>query len=340
MLRLHTKTLAADSSALSQLPPELILRIASYLLSTSAGAFSLCTKRLYALLAIPYLKCQHGYPPFNKSEFLRLLEPSLPDHIVCYHCEKLHAIKHSKRHIQFTKRCDIKVNESMRSYIHPRFSYVVFQMVMKRYRQGLDYSSLLKLLPYDEWSWVGPDQIKASTRIITAPSSSANNTSSSLRNAKIMICPHAKQLRGKINCSASAPEKYSLVYTTGSVDVDRTSPRAECDCCPHQDQKNELLRCRECATEFRIDTLGIGKEGKAFVVTRWKDLGEGREVGDPVWQAHLREGVVGGEGKGGRRRRSICERFEGKGWRGGLEGLVTPRVMKRLMRYRYCFCEV
>ena len=136
-----------------------------------------------------------------------------------------------------------------------------------------------------------------------------------------------------------------MTYTTGSVDVDRTPAAAECDCCAHQVKKEEgnwsgLLRCRDCATEFRIDTLGIGKEGKAFVVTRWKDLGEGRDASDPVWRAHMGEkGVVGGAGRrvGGR---TICARFEGEGWRGGLESLLTPREMKRLVKYRYCFCEV
>ncbi|OBT70547.1 hypothetical protein VF21_10432 [Pseudogymnoascus sp. 05NY08] len=166
MLRLRTKPLPPDTSTLSKLPPELILRIASYLPPASAAAFSLCTKRLYALLAIPYLKCKHGHTPFNKTEFLRLLESGLPDHIVCYYCEKLHAIKRLQRHLEYTTRCDVKSNEAMRTYIHPRFSYVIFQMVMKRHRQGLDYSSLIKLLSYNVWSWCGPDEIKTSARIV------------------------------------------------------------------------------------------------------------------------------------------------------------------------------
>ena len=33
--------------------------------------------------------------------------------------------------------------------IHPYFSFNVFQMTMKRYRQGLDYSELLNLLSYE-----------------------------------------------------------------------------------------------------------------------------------------------------------------------------------------------
>ncbi|KFY82791.1 hypothetical protein V500_10331 [Pseudogymnoascus sp. VKM F-4518 (FW-2643)] len=301
-LAAYPKNSTIDSSILGKLPPELLLRIAAYLSPTSAGAFSLCSKRLYALLAIPYLKCQNGHSPFSTAEFLRLLEPGLPDHIVCYFCEKLHAMKSPERHLRYTKRCDMKVNQSMRTYIHPRFSYVIFQMAMKRHRQGLDCSSLVKLLSYSEWSWVGPDEIKTSSRIVDGSLLlrqqyillvHPNNDMLFTRDDKIMICPHAKQLWGTIDYETSAPEKYNMTYTTGSVDVDRTPAAAECDCCAHQGKKEEegnwsgLLRCRDCATEFRVDTLGIGKEGKAFVVTRWKDLGEGRDASDPVWRAHM-----------------------------------------------------
>ncbi|OBT88666.1 hypothetical protein VE02_03204 [Pseudogymnoascus sp. 03VT05] len=354
MLRLRTKTLPPDSSALSKLPPELILRIASFLLPTSAGAFSLCTKRLYALLSIPYLKCKNGHASFGKTEFLRLIEPDLPDHIVCYYCEKLHAIKRPGRHTRFTKRCDTKVNESMRSYIHPRFSYVIFQMVMKRHRQGLDTSSLIKLLSYDEWSLISHDKIKTSARIVDGSLLLRQqhiilvhpNNDALFSHVKIMICSHAKQLCSKIDYNASAPEKYKMVYTPGTVDIDRTPTTVLCECCAHQGTKDGgnwsgLIRCRDCATEFRIDTLGIGKEGKAFVVTRWKDLGEGRDGNDAVWRGHLREPWVGGgSGRKAGGGKTICARFEGEGWRGGLESLVTPREMRRLVRYRYALCEV
>ncbi|KAL5349681.1 hypothetical protein ACLOAV_004711 [Pseudogymnoascus australis] len=309
LLRLRPATPEADSSALSTLPPELILRIASYLPPPSAGAFALCTKHLHSLLATPYLKCPHGHAPFNTASFLQLLEPSLPDHIVCHHCTKLHLITCSKRHIQFTKRCDAKANSPMRSHIHPRFSHVVFQMAMKRYRQGLPHLPLLNLLAFDECSWFGPDQSKTSHLIVDGALLQRQqhvllahpNNDLSLRGAKIMICPHVRQVHGEIDYRANAPERYSMVYTTGSVDVDRTPAAAECACGSSSSHEAEdegsgsgLLRCRECATEFRVDELGVGREGKAFVVTRWKDLGEGRDANDPVWRAHLGEGVVGG----------------------------------------------
>lgn len=68
------------------------------------------------------------------------------------------------------------------------------------------------------------------------------------------------------------------------------------------------------------------------VVSRWKDLGEAREAEDPVWRAYVREGSVQGKGTedgwGGQLLR---------GFKGG-ESLVAPR--ERLVRFRYCFCEL
>ena len=45
-LDIHSKSLAVDSSTLFKLPPELLIRIASYLPPISAGALTLCNKRL------------------------------------------------------------------------------------------------------------------------------------------------------------------------------------------------------------------------------------------------------------------------------------------------------
>ncbi|OBT42615.1 hypothetical protein VE00_07110 [Pseudogymnoascus sp. WSF 3629] len=354
MLRLRSKPLPADSSILSKLPPELVLRIASYLPPASAGAFSLCSKRLYAVLAIPYLKCQRGHAAFKTAEFLKLLEPSLPNHIACYYCNKLHQIKHAQRHIQLDKRCDIIVNEAMRTYIHPRFSYVVFRMVMKRYRQGLDHASLLRLLSYEDMGGTfGETRTDTSCRVVDGsllvrqqsvfvvhPRNRAR-----FPDMKTTICPHAKELHGKVNFHATGRESCSMAYTPGSVDVDRTPTVVRCDSCSYYGTKDEgnwsgLIRCRICATEFRIDVLAVGKEGQAYVVTRWKDLGEGRDVEDPVWLAHVDKGGVATGPRKRVGRRSICERFEGKGWRGGLESLVSPKEMKRVINYKYCGDEV
>jgi hypothetical protein len=348
-LDIHSTPLAVDSATLFKLPPELLIRIASFLPPISAGAFTLCNKRLYTLLAIPYLRCPRGHPAFNKAEFLKLLEPSLPNHIVCYHCERLHDIRHPERHVKYDSRCDITVNEPMRTYIHPRFSHVIFQMAMKRHRQGLDTSSLLKLLSYEDSRYYDSIRTTASCRIVDGslllrqqhtfivhPSSEPFFSAYMRAN----ICPHTKELRSKVRYEALGTARYSMVYSPGSVDVDHTPTLVECDCCSYRGLKDEgnwsgLVRCRACATEFRIDTMAVGRDGKAFVVTLWKDLGEGRDGGDVLWRAHMgEEGLVGGAGERGEGVRSVCARFEGKGWQGGMESLVAEKERKRVANFK------
>lgn len=156
---------ALESSILSTLPSEILARIAIFLPAVSAASFALCCTPLYTLLAIPYLKCKHGHHHFKTSEFLSLLERDLKDYIACYHCAKLHAIKPNKKHTSQASRCDISVCSLMRQYVGYHFSYIVFQMAMKRHRQDADTRSLLKLLHSDAISSAGDIQLTSSTRI-------------------------------------------------------------------------------------------------------------------------------------------------------------------------------
>lgn len=350
-----SRSSSGSSPTFAHLPPELLVHIASFLPPSSAGEFSLCNKALYTLLSIPYLKFRRGHPAVAPAELLKLLEPDLPNHIVCYHCGKLHGIKRPAQHIQPDKRCDIVASESMRTYIHPRFSYVIFQMAMKRHRQGRSPHSLLQLLSYADSDSTNAIRTSSSCRVVDGSLLfrqqhifivHAHNEGTFRSDMKTTICPHAQELHGESDYGRRGREKNTMVYTPGSVDVDRAPPTAaHCDSCDYKGAARDegnwsgLIRCRQCATEFRIDTLAVGKEGTAFVVTRWKDLGEGRGADDPVWRAHLdRKGAgVRREKVGGR---SICERFEGEGWTGGLESLVSPKEMKRVMNFRYFGQEI
>ncbi|OAF57612.1 hypothetical protein VC83_05613 [Pseudogymnoascus destructans] len=154
-------------------------------------------------------------------------------------------------------------------------------MVMKRHRQGLDYSSLIKPLSYNVWSWVGPDEIKASARIVDG--------SLLLRQQHVLLVHPNSDFFVHPRHHHDLPARRAA-----PVDVDRTPTAVECECCAHQGEMDEgnwsgMIICCDCATEF-----GIGQEGKVFVVTRWKDLGEGRDGNDPVWRAHLMEPWLGG----------------------------------------------
>lgn len=108
-----------------------------------------------------------------------------------------------------------------------------------------------------------------------------------------------------------------MFYRSDGKDVETGPGVTECDCCAYGGKDDVgttcsgLIQCGFCATEFRIDSMAIGKrkDGRAFIITRWKNLGEGESVDDPIWSAHVTKGQVGrSQFVAG----SICAAFEGK----------------------------
>lgn len=48
-----------------------------------------------------------------------------------------------------------------------------------------------------------------------------------------------------------------------------------------------LFQCDVCPTEFQIDVKNFLKNGVALILTRWLDLGEGRNLSDPRYASHV-----------------------------------------------------
>jgi hypothetical protein len=75
---------------------------------------------------------------------LMLLERELPDHIACYYCKKLHAIKKAHRYVSSLEARSHTVSLSSclmddferftHLYIYEGFSFTIFQMAMKLHR--------------------------------------------------------------------------------------------------------------------------------------------------------------------------------------------------------------
>lgn len=92
------------------------------------------------------------------------------------------------------------------------------------------------------------------------------------------------------------------------------------------------MQCGYCATKFRVDSMAIGKrkEGRAFIIARWKDLGEGKSVTDPKWLAHVTvEEPVQSHFVPG----SICAAFEGEE-DVELRSLLTQSERKRPSKFK------
>lgn len=315
--RFNPRTSTPEPSALSKLPPELVLCISGFLLPESVLSFSLCCQRVHFIIRAPYLEAlkENNETSDHRYKFLKLLEQDLPDHILCYYCKKLHTISKARQYVSCLPYMKNRDNFLAGFYIHPRFSFVIFQMTMKRHRQGLDPSSLLNFLSFTTITLFEKDyteQYSTSIRIIAdsllfrqqqifmIPS-----TQPCLLPKDLKVCPHIRLCTRRTESTLT-----SKVYRVGEGG----------------------MQCKYCMTEFRIDYRMYEDQGTAMFITKWMDLGQGRSPMDWQWQSHISE--LWGDLCSRTARfelGSICARFEGKEFTEfKFDSLLTPQDKKAL----------
>lgn len=314
------RPIALELSILAKLPPELIIRVAEFLSPVAAASFSLCCTPVYALISARYLKNGQNHQDFDTSEFFTLLERDLPDHITCWYCKKFHAIKHVKSHIDLHRSYRYYHDDPVPScwnsgdatqiwlYVGSDFSITAFQMLMKRYRQGADCSSLLALLSENRRTLHYRDynqKFISLSRIVDG---------TLLRRKQIVFLMHPPvdvpfpPYPGFVICPHFGYARREARGRIGGIIRRRLANWDKPDSC---EAGGDLTQCQFCATEFRIDFKDFGEDGIAMFFTMWQNFGEGRCSRDHLLRSHI-------SGKDGPTRKrvyfpagSICAAFEG-----------------------------
>lgn len=80
----QSRPIALESSSLGNLPLELIIHIAQFLLPESILLFCLRCWPIYSTLKSRYVKIIKDDQQLDRYKVLTLLERDLPDHILCY----------------------------------------------------------------------------------------------------------------------------------------------------------------------------------------------------------------------------------------------------------------
>jgi hypothetical protein len=313
-----TRPIALESSSLSSLPLELILYIARFLPPESTLSFCLCCWPIYSILKSQYVKIIKDDQQLDRYKFLTLLEQDLPDYILCYYCRRLHAMKKAHQYLYYKQQyidkgyfvpcCKVDFCTMIRIYIHPAISFTVFHMTMKLYRQGVDYSKLLRLLSYQSESETHSNGSYSTIEKHTASSKIVAGSLFIREQRKFMMPPtQLITFPENIILSICRHIKFSSLGFYRHRDIMDIMRWRE-----SQDYQNgnRLIKCKYCFTEFRIDFKEFGKHGNAIYITKWQDLGHGLSHLDPIWQSHILqypyykrvEFDLG----------SICSAFEGK----------------------------
>jgi hypothetical protein len=166
------------------------------------------------------------------------------------------------------KCCKVDHESMTGLYIHQEFSSSVFEMTMKRYRQGLEHSDLLDLLSlttrtHSRTGYV--EQRRAAAKLI--------DESLVVREQKVFMIPATQPIPFLLDASFVIC-RHILFWTIEDLNRYLRHIRVS----DWRIQKGYLngervMRCRYCRSEYLIDFNG--RHGNAMYVTKWLDLGQG-----------------------------------------------------------------
>ncbi|KAH8676495.1 hypothetical protein BGZ60DRAFT_402737 [Tricladium varicosporioides] len=333
---LKPRPAALELSEFSKLPPELTLYIARFLPLESTLSFSLCCRPIYFMFGSQAFK--NLGQNSQCFEFLTLLARDLPNHVPCYYCKKLHAIKTAQQHIFFTYRHDTpwlpcwNANYSFTFFhLHKNFSFTVFQMAMKRYRQGLNYSELLNLLSYKETHYQD-GYVKHYTAL-----GRVAHGSMIVREQKIVMVPLAKSRLIQGIQQVTVCPHISLSWNLGSHGLHGLVERVDWFRwgIPRVDWNWQgLVRvCPCCLCDYSLEFVQFEGKAEAVFVTKWQDLGQGRSPMDYKWQSHVGHSKEQLWRTVELDRGSVCAMFEGeRRLRFESTSLLTQQDRKELLK--------
>ena len=288
-----SRPISLETSAFGRIPLELIKYIASFLPPESAAAFSISSLTIYSILGTQYLTALENGEKHDRYNFLKLIEPRFPMHIVCYYCKKLHAMKKAHGYIYHKGRSSWDLDRSVpcweaqlksdtASKIHEDFAFTVFFMAMKAYRRGLDYSTLLGQLSYKTRTRSDYGFNKQSTALARIVDGSLL-----IRHQTIFMIPTARRTFIPRDLHLQiCPHVY--LYSSRGRDEYMENIRAGWWLSQSDLQARDgISKCHRCLTDFRIDFKSFGEQGNTLFVTKWQDLGQGRSPLDQKFQSHI-----------------------------------------------------
>jgi hypothetical protein len=309
---------ALDSSPLRRLSDRVILHIAEFLSPASKLTFCLTCRHVYSVIRTRHL----GSAAVREAQSFveartrpwEVLELEYPDQLECYYCRDLHPIDKiheyaylgagtkgpsSQQHNHLKDKC-WKMNHNVRTarFIHPNFSFTVFRMIMKRYRQRKDCNKLLEFLAYRSGAVMEGAQVK---QVIATPKIVGDRLLMRLQTAyvispkepsrmylltrNLLKCPHTnKRSRDNRDVTRRLFQRFVALET---VSVGRQEHIMSC-------------QCHFCPTEFYFSLERFEGQGVVLFITKWQDLGNGLSPLDSDLPP-----VVG-------RRRNICLTPRGK----------------------------
>jgi hypothetical protein len=305
------RPLALESSPFGRLPLELIFKIASDLPLESAASLSLTCFTLHSCLEKQYLQALKRADRRVIYKFLHLLERDLPEHLLCQDCNAFQSIALAERHVRGQRVMELPLkcwlNDASNEFyaiVHPAFSSTIFRMAMKSHRLNKDSSDLIKLLSYDPVTVAEIGFVKQTSAI-----AKIKGDSLLIRDQQIFMVPSAHDFPipwyEKLRVC-----RHIIFWSMRCLYIDGIKVPHKADIGGHEN-KEGIIYCEYCYTEFQIDFKSYGEFGNAMFVTRWMDLGEGQDPDHYKWRSRLNDFMGRVQREVTFQRGSICTSFEG-----------------------------
>jgi hypothetical protein len=206
-----------------------------------------------------------------------MLGREYPDHLECYYCRDMHAVDKVNEYASGwakSKSC-WKLNHKVRTakFIHPKFSFTVFRMIMKRHRQGTDCDKLLELLAYRSGAVREGAQVK---QVVTVPKIVNGRLSMRIETVYVILSKERSELyllnRNLVECPHAS--KWTLDNRTVTRRLFQRLAALQTIPCDRQEFVMSC-QCRFCPTEFEFNLQRFEGQGAVLFITKWQDLGNG-----------------------------------------------------------------
>ncbi|KFX86135.1 hypothetical protein V490_09207 [Pseudogymnoascus sp. VKM F-3557] len=160
--------------------------------------------------------------------------------------------------------------------IHIAFSSTIFRLAMKAHRQGYNTTEFLRQLSYTtltELNWGFVKHHKADARI--------KSGSLLVRQLTVFMVPSWRQT--PLPCGGDVYICHHIKMKTMQDLQGHGIYIPQADEIKLYENRQGILYCDRCYTEFRVDFKSYGEAGNAMFITKWMDIGEGRDLDDPKW---------------------------------------------------------
>ncbi|KAF7897040.1 hypothetical protein EAF00_005268 [Botryotinia globosa] len=267
------------SPALLGIPAEIIKMIAEHLPGKNAACLTLCSRGMKEILGDRYLIAMRiPYKLFNFSPrvevtFVELLARDLPQHFACFECDRIHQARtikwpnKTKDHLG----CETCARRSHNVYsLTPsspfKIHFAQVYLATKQHRTGIDLGFPLEAFRHQE---VTHSRFWNVTTLLSVDARFVSNELV-LRSQTWDFVP------------LSLKDRDAEILNYGGITT---------KACKHSDRYTNCFftrwQCSLCRMHFQARQKHHGEAGIVFILTRWINLGAGRDPKDHKWQSHI-----------------------------------------------------